>query len=325
MDAVEIRQEGRSSVLHPTRRPVPEPGEGEVLIRVRAAGVNRPDVLQRLGHHPPPPGASDLPGLEVSGTVVACGGGARTTPGTPVCALLAGGGYAQYATAPEVQCLPVPGPLSPFEAASLPETFFTVWDNVFTRARLKAGETLLVHGGSSGIGTTAIQLGLAFGARVAATAGSEEKCAALLALGAGRAIAYKSEDFVAAVRAFTGGKGADVILDIVGGAYFQQNLDALATDGRLVVIGLMGGDSAPALLGTIMRKRLTVLGSTLRSRTVAEKGAIAERLRESVWPLLEAGRVRPLLYKVLPLAAAAEAHALMESSRHIGKIVLDVP
>jgi NADPH2:quinone reductase len=302
---------------------VPAPGDGEVLVKVAAAGVNRPDVEQRKGTYPPPPGASDIPGLEIAGTVAALGPGAGgIRVGDAVCALVSGGGYAEYCTAPAAQCLPVPKGVDMVQAASLPETFFTVWQNAFDRARLKAGETILVHGGSSGIGVTAIQMAKAIGARVLATAGSAEKCAACVKLGAERAINYKTEDFVEAVRAETKNKGADVILDMIGGAYFERNIAALAIEGRLAVIALLGGRDAKLDLGLLLRKRLTVVGSVLRARTVAEKGAVAEALRRQVWPLIEAGKIKPVIDSTFPLADAAKAHARMESSAHIGKIVL---
>jgi NADPH2:quinone reductase len=322
MRAVEITSPGGPEVLRPTERPTPEPGPGEVLIHVKAAGVNRPDVLQRLGRYSPPKGTSDIPGLEVAGSIVACGPGVEQTLGSPVCALVSGGGYAEYVAAPLPQCLPIPLGLGAKEAAALPETFFTVWDNVFTRGRLKRGESILVHGGSSGIGTTAIQLGAVFGARVFATAGSREKCAACETLGAEKAVCYPTEDFVALTRDLTKGKGVDVILDMVGGPYLARNLEALAVEGRLVEIAFLGGDTASISLAPFLHKRLSLLGSTLRPRSVAEKGAIARALRENVWPLIEAGRVRPIIYATFPLDAAGQAHALMESGVHIGKIVL---
>lgn len=330
MRAIEISRPGGPEVLTPTERPRPQVGPGDVLIEVAAAGVNRPDVLQRLGRYPPPPGASDIPGLEVSGTVVLTGenavacDGRRLAPGDRVCALVTGGGYAEYCTAPAPQCLPVPRGLDLVAAAALPETFFTVWTNVFDRAHLGAGEFLLVHGGASGIGTTAIQLARAFGARVAATAGSREKCAACERLGAERAIDYRTEDFVAAVREITADRGADVVLDIVGGEYTARNLEALALDGRLVVIGLLGGSRSTINLAPILQRRLTITGSTLRPRSVAEKAAIARALLEHVWPLIERGIVRPVVHATFPLERAADAHRLMESGGHIGKIVLTV-
>ncbi|MGE0717614.1 MAG: NAD(P)H-quinone oxidoreductase [Alphaproteobacteria bacterium] len=323
MRAVEIVRPGGPEVLVATRRPTPAPGAGEVLIKVAAAGINRPDVLQRMGGYAPPPGASDLPGLEVAGTVVAVGADAgRWKPGDAVCALVAGGGYAEYCAAPAPQCLPVPSGLSMTEAGGVPETFFTVWTNVFERGHLKAGERLLVHGGSSGIGTTAIQLAKAFGATVFVTAGGPEKCAACTKLGADLAIDYRGEDFVAAVEKATGGVGVDVVLDMVGGDYTQRNLACLATEGRLVQIAFLQGSKVQLNLQPVMAKRLTVTGSTLRPRTVAQKGAIAAALEERVWPLLAAGKLRPPVFRTYPLEEAAAAHALMESSAHIGKIVL---
>ncbi|HYE51907.1 MAG TPA: NAD(P)H-quinone oxidoreductase [Azospirillaceae bacterium] len=323
MRAVEITRPGGPEVLAPCTRPVPAPGPGELLVRVAAAGVNRPDCLQRAGKYPPPPGASDLPGLEVAGTVAALGQGVQGwSVGDPVCALVAGGGYAEYCAAPAPQCLPVPAGLSMEEAAGVPETFFTVWTNVFDRGRLSPGEVFLVHGGTSGIGTTAIQLAKAFGARVFATAGGPDKARACEELGADRGIDYRAEDFVAVVKEATGGRGADVVLDMVGGDYLPRNLDAMAPDGRHVSIAFLRGGTATLNMYPVMMKRLTLTGSTLRPRPVAEKGAIAAALKEKVWPLLEAGAVRPRLFATFPLDRAAEAHALMESSTHIGKIVL---
>ncbi|MBI3049369.1 MAG: NAD(P)H-quinone oxidoreductase [Acidobacteria bacterium] len=324
MLCIEISTPGGPEVLTPAERPDPQPGAGEVLIAVAAAGVNRPDVLQRRGGYPPPPGVSDIPGLEVAGTVVALGDGvAGWGLGDRVCALVAGGGYATICVAPAPQCLPVPGSLDLVAAAAIPETFFTVWTNVFERGRLVAGESALFHGGTSGIGTTAIQLAVARGARVFATAGTDDKCRASEALGAERGINYRTEDFVAVVKERTGGRGVDLVLDHVGGEYFARNLAALAIDGRLVQIGLMGGAaSAPIDLGAVLRRRLTITGSTLRPRSIPEKGAIAAALRREVWPLLDSGRVRPVVYRTFPLREAAAAHRLMESSEHIGKIVL---
>lgn len=323
MPAVEIGQFGGPEVLTLVERPVPTPGVGEVLIRVDAAGVNRPDVIQRKGAYAPPAGASDLPGLEVAGTIVACGAEvARWQVGDEVCALLAGGGYAGYAVAPAGQCLPRPRGVSVVEAAAIPETFFTVWANVFERGALKAGDSLLVHGGSSGIGTTAIQLAARHGATVYATAGSVEKCAACESLGATRAIDYRQADFVAVVKDATGGRGVDVILDMVGGEYVARNLSVLAEDGRLVQIALLQGAKATIDIGLVMRRRLTFTGSTLRPRPVAEKARLGAVLEAHVWPWLEAGAVRPRIYRTFPLAEASAAHALMESSAHIGKIVL---
>ena len=324
MRAVEISTPGPPEVLKAVERPDPVPGTGEVLIRVAAAGINRPDVLQRRGAYPPPPGASDLPGLEVAGVVEACGEGvSEWRPGDRVCALVSGGGYATLCTAPAVQCLPVPAAMDFITAAAIPETFFTVWTNVFDRGRLRAGETALFHGGSSGIGTTAIQLAVARGARVFATAGSDEKCRACEALGAERAVNYRTGDFVAVVRELTGGRGVDLVLDIVGGSYIDRNLAALAMDGRLVVIGFMEGKpTATVDLRRILGRRLTLTGSALRPRTVEEKGAIASSLRREVWPLLERGAVKPIIHTTFPLADAAAAHRLMESSEHVGKILL---
>lgn len=325
MRAVAIREYGGPGVLTLTERPVPAPGPGDVLIRVHAAGVNRPDVFQRTGGYAPPPGASDLPGLEVAGEVAACGVDVgRWRVGDQVCALLTGGGYAEYAVAPAGQCLPRPGTLSMVEAAAVPETFFTVWTNVFERGRLQAGESLLVHGGSSGIGTTAIQLAARSGARVYATAGSDDKCAACTALGATLAVNYRHADFVDVLRTATGGGGVDVILDMVGGEYVARNLSLLASGGRLVQIATLQGGRATIDAGLVMRRRLTFTGSTLRPRSVAEKTRLAAALEAKVWPWLTSGDVRPQIYRTLPLAQAADAHALMESSVHIGKIVLTV-
>jgi putative PIG3 family NAD(P)H quinone oxidoreductase len=337
MIAIEISAPGGPEVLRPVERPDPVPAAGEVLIRVEAAGVNRPDVMQRRGRYPPPPGASDIPGLEVAGTIV----GLRqdtTRPllaeaegkcgawriGDRVCALVAGGGYATLCVAPVPQCLPVPATLDSTAAAAIPETFFTVWPNVFERGRLQSGETALFHGGTSGIGTTAIQLAAARGARVFATAGSDEKCRACERIGAERAINYRTEDFVRVVKEVTAGQGVNLILDIMGGDYLPRNLAALAVDGRLVQIGLMGGESATVDLRHIMGRRLTLTGSTLRPRSVEEKGKIAAALLREVWPLLERGVVKPMVYRTFPLSEAAAAHRLMESSEHIGKIVLTV-
>lgn len=323
MTAIEIAEPGGPEVLRPTAAPVPRPGPGEVLIEVAFAGVNRPDVIQRTGGYPPPPGASPLPGLEIAGTVVALGEGATGYAlGDAVCALVAGGGYAEYCVAPVPQVLPVPRGFSLEQAAALPETFFTVWTNVFERGGLRAGEAFLVHGGSSGIGTTAIQLAKAFGATVFTTAGSAEKCRACEELGADRAIHYREEDFVAVVKEATGKRGVDLILDMVGGDYIARNIDALAPDGRHVSIAFLAGPKVTFNMQKVMVKRLTLTGSTLRPRPVAEKGAIAAALRAQVWPLLEAGQVAPVLHKTFPLAEAAAAHALMESSAHIGKILL---
>jgi putative PIG3 family NAD(P)H quinone oxidoreductase len=324
--AIEISEFGGPDVLRPAERPIPEPGPNEILVQVDAAGVNRPDLMQRPGRYPPPPGASDIPGLELSGTVagvgpVPDGERSRWAEGDLVCALVAGGGYAEYAVVPSPQALPVPAGLDPISAAALPETYFTVWTNVFRRGQLRTGETLLVHGGTSGIGTTAIQLARAFGAAVYATAGSDVKCAACERLGA-RAINYKTSDFVAEVRAVTSGRGVDIILDIVGGDYLARNFDALTDDGRLVQIGLQGGASATINLATLMHRRLTLTGSTLRSRSVAEKAAIAREVEQHVWPLLSSRMVAPVIDRTLPLEKAAEAHRLLESGEIIGKIVL---
>ena len=323
MICIEISQPGEPEVLKPAERPDPVPGPGEVLIRVAAAGVNRPDVLQRRGAYPPPPGASDIPGLEVAGTVAAVGAGVEGwRAGDAVCALVSGGGYATMCVAPAPQCLRVPATLDLVAAAAIPETFFTVWTNVFDRGRLQAGETALFHGGTSGIGTTAIQLATVRGATVFATAGSDEKVRACEALGARRAINYRTQDFVNVIREMTGGAGVDLILDIMGGSYLNRNLAALAVDGRLVQIGLMGGESASVDLRRVLGRRLTITGSTLRPRPVVEKGEIAAALAREVWPLLEAGTIKPIVFKTFPLVEAAAAHSLMESSEHVGKIVL---
>ena len=326
MTAIEITEPGGPEVLKPATRPMPLPGAAEVLIKVAAAGVNRPDVMQRMGQYPPPAGASDIPGLEIAGTVAAIGLGVNHTKvGDQVCALVTGGGYATYCVAPEAQCLPVPKGLSMAEAAALPETFFTVWTNLFERGALKPGETVLIHGGSSGIGTTAIQLAKALGAlQVFATAGSRDKCKACEALGATHAIDYKHEDFVKVTKEATGNRGVDVILDMVGGDYIQRNINALAVEGRIVYIAFLRGAQAEINLMPLMLKRGTLTGSTLRARTVEQKGAIAAPLRRVVWPLIEQGKVKPQMYRTFPLAQAAEAHRLMESSEHIGKIVLTV-
>lgn len=326
MRAVEITAFGPPGVLQLGERPVPVAGAGEVLIRVAASGINRPDVLQRKGHYAPPPGASDLPGLEVAGVIeggdAAAMAQAGLQVGERVCALVAGGGYAEWCVAPVEQCLPMPAGLTDVEAASLPETFFTVWSNVFDRGRLQRGETLLVQGGSSGIGVTAIQLGRALGATVVVTAGSDEKCAACLALGAHHAINYQTHDFVAEVQRITAGKGVDVVLDMVAGSYVAREVECLAEDGRLVIIAVQGGVKSELNAGLVLRRRLTVTGSTLRPRSVAFKGAIARALREQVWPLLASGAVRPVVYSTFVAADADKAHALMESSQHTGKIVL---
>ena len=326
MKAIEITAAGAPDVLRLTERPAPVAGAGELLIRVAAAGVNRPDVLQRKGLYPVPPGASDLPGLEVAGTVADGDASAMATAGFKlgdrVCALVAGGGYAEWCVAPVGQCLPSPANLSDVEAASLPETFFTVWSNVFDRARLQPGETLLVQGGSSGIGVTAIQLAKAAGATVIVTVGSDEKAAACRALGADHAINYRTHDFADEARRLTGGKGVDVILDMVAGAYVARELGCLAEDGRVVIIAVQGGVDAHVDAGLVLRRRLTLTGSTLRPRPLAFKTAIAASLRDKVWPWLLSGRVRPVIHQVFPAAHAAQAHTLMESNQHIGKLVL---
>jgi NADPH2:quinone reductase len=323
MNAIEIRAPGGPDVLQPVQRAVPAAGPGEVLVKVAAAGINRPDVMQRQGAYAPPPGASDIPGLELAGEVVALGEGVREPAlGARVCALVAGGGYAQYVNVPAVQCLPVPANLSLEEAGALPETFFTVWLNIFERAGLKAGETLLVHGGSSGIGTTAIMLARAFGARVIVTAGSADKCAACVALGAEVAINYRETDFVAAVLAATQGRGADVILDMVGGDYLARNVAAVALDGRIALIATQRGTKAELDLRPMMGKRVTISACVLRPQTVQFKGRLAQALRTQVWPLFATHNLRPLIHARFPLAEAAAAHALMDSGAHIGKIVL---
>jgi NADPH:quinone reductase len=325
MTAIGISRPGGPEVLQAVERPIPEPAAGEVLVRVEAAGVNRPDIMQRLGKYPPPPGASDIPGLEIAGTIVGVAPGvSRWQAGDRICALVAGGGYAEYCAAPAVQCLPIPQGMDALAAGGIPETFFTVWTNVFERGRLAAGERLLVHGGASGIGTTALQLGRAFGAVVFATAGSDEKCDACRSLGAAVAINYRTQDFLDVVRAETSGAGVDVILDIVGAGYLARNLGCLATNGRLVQIGLMGGATAEINLRPVLDRRLTITGSTLRARSVAEKGALAREVERHVWPLLAAGRVAPIIDRVFPLRAAAEAHRRLESGEHVGKIVLAV-
>ncbi|MBS0342120.1 MAG: NAD(P)H-quinone oxidoreductase [Proteobacteria bacterium] len=330
MKAIEIESYGAPEMLREAERPAPVAGAGELLIRVAASGVNRPDVLQRKGHYPVPPGASDLPGLEVAGEIVSGDEAALREAGFKVgdrvCALVAGGGYAQLCVAPVAQCLPVPKGWSDVEAASLPETFFTVWSNVFDRGQLQKGETLLVQGGTSGIGVTAIQLGKAMGATVIATAGSDEKCDACRKLGADHAINYKTSDFVEEVKRLTGGKGVDVILDMVAGDYVTREVDCLADDGRLVIIAIQGGVKSGFNAGQVLRRRLTITGSTLRPRPVAFKGAIAGSLREKVWPLLESRAVRPVIYSTFAAGGAptgaSQAHSLMESNQHIGKIVL---
>ena len=325
MKAIEISQPGGPEVLRPCERPMPAPGAGEVLIRVHAAGVNRPDVLQRSGSYPPPPDASDLPGLEVAGEIVSGDlDGSGFNKGDLVCALAHGGGYAEYCVVPIGQCLPIPKGWSVLEAASLPETFFTVYGNVFDRAKLAAGENLLVQGGSSGIGVTAIQMATALGHRVFVTAGTDDKCRACENLGAERGINYRSEDFVEVVKSLTGGKGANVILDMVAGPYVNRELQCLADDGRLVIIALLGGASGEINFGEVLRRRLVITGSTLRPRPVTFKRHIAQQLRTQVWPLLESGRIKPVIYKTFSLEQAADAHALMETSTHVGKIMLQV-
>jgi len=323
MAAIEIREHGGPDVLMPVMRPVPTPGADDVLIRIAAAGVNRPDCLQRRGLYPPPPGTSDLPGLEVAGQVVATGEKVMTPhTGDDVCALLSGGGYAEYCAVPAVQCLPIPQGLNFIQAAALPETFFTVWSNVFERGRLVSGETILIHGGASGIGTTAIQLARAFGARVFASAGNDEKCSLCEELGAERAVNYRNENFHDVIKEATGGHGVDVILDIVGGRYLADNIRLLATDGRLVVIGVLGGGKAEINLGQVLIKRLTVTGSTLRNRIPAVKGQIASALRAQVWPKLESGKIAPVIQATFPLAEASRAHELLEANQAMGKLVL---
>lgn len=326
MNAIEITRFGTPDVLQMGARARPVAGPGELLVRVTASGVNRPDVLQRLGHYAPPAGASDIPGLEIAGVIDSGDAQALAEAGLAVgdrvCALVAGGGYAEWCVAPVGQCLPVPTGLSDVEAAALPETFFTVWSNVFDRGRLQAGETLLVQGGASGIGVTAIQLAKAAGATVIVTAGSDDKCAACKALGADHAINHRTQDFAAEVLAFTGGRGADVVLDMVAGPYVAREIGCLADDGRLVIIAVQGGVKSEIDAGQVLRRRLTVTGSTLRARPVAFKSAIAQALRTRVWPWLAQGLVRPVVHQVFPAAEAAQAHALMESSQHVGKIVL---
>lgn len=325
MKAIEISKPGGPEVLVPVERPMPEPGPGEVLIKVAAAGINRPDVFQRQGNYPPPPGASDLPGLEVAGEIVggdAAAGGFAV--GDKVCALVAGGGYAEYCVAPVEQCLPVPKGYSMVEAAALPETYFTVWTNVFDRGALGKGETLLVHGGASGIGTTAVQLAKAMGNTVYATVGSDDRAAAVKALGADHVINYKTHDFVEEVKRLTDGKGVDVVLDMVAGEYINRDINCLADDGRIVIIALLGGAKATIDCSQVMRRRLTVTGSTLRPRPVAFKGEIARSLRERAWPLLEAGTVKPIIHATFPLEKACDGHAMMDAGEQIGKIVLTV-
>lgn len=325
MTCIEITEPGGPEKLVPTTRPVPVAGKGEVLIRVMAAGINRPDVVQREGHYAPPPGVTDIPGLEIAGEVVALGEGVSgVAVGDKVCALIAGGGYAEYATA-EVECLlPIPAGLSMVEAAALPETSFTVWSNIFDRAHLQAGESLLIHGGASGIGTTAIQFASRLGARVIVTAGGPEQAKACLELGAEKVVDYLTEDFTDPAREFGGGKGVNVILDIIGGDYIQKNIKAAAPDGRIVNIAYMKGAKVEVNFMPLMLKRLTMTGSTLRSQPLSYKGEIARSLKGKIWPLIEAGQIKPLIYKVFPLKDAAASHALMESNKHVGKIVLDV-
>lgn len=325
MRAVEIAKPGGPEVLTPVERPLPQPKPNEILVKVAAAGVNRPDVLQRQGNYAPPPDASDLPGLEIAGEVVACGAAVTLwKPGDRICALTHGGGYAEYCVTPEAQALPVPRGWSLIEAASLPETCFTVWNNVYDRGQLAPGETLLVQGGSSGIGVTAIQMAAATGNRVFATAGSDDKCAACVRLGAEKAINYKTQDFVAEIKAATGGKGVNVILDMVGGDYVPKELKCLADDGRLVFIAFLRGPKTELDINELMRRRLHLTGSTLRPRTLEYKGYVAKNLRSRIWPLIEAGRIKPVIFRTFALAEASEAHRLMESSQHIGKLVLTV-
>lgn len=325
MTVIEITEPGGPEKLVSSRRPLPQPTAGDILIKVAYAGVNRPDCLQRQGAYPPPPGASDVPGLEVAGTVVKLGQGVEIWQvGDPVCALLTGGGYAEYCTVPALQCLPIPMGFTLQQAAALPETFFTVWSNLFDRAQLKPGETLLVHGGTSGIGTTAIQLAKALGARVFATVGSADKTQPCLDLGAERVINYREEDFVSVIKEITHNQGVNVILDMVAGDYVQRNLSALAVDGRLVFIAFLRGAKMELNLAPVMMKRLTITGSTLRARPIADKAPIADSLRKTVWPLLANGTIKPIIYQTFALADAHEAHRLMESNRHIGKILLRV-
>ncbi|MEA3004351.1 MAG: NADPH:quinone reductase [Sphingomonadales bacterium] len=325
MIAIDPEEPGGPEVLRPVERPVPAPGPGEYLVRVAAAGVNRPDVMQRLGLYPPPPGAPSILGLEIAGEIAAAGEGAdKARLGEPVCALVAGGGYAEYCAAPAGQCLPVPAPLSMVEAAALPETFFTVWTNLFQRGGARAGDAVLVHGGTSGIGTTAILLGGVFGLTIIVTAGSAEKCARALDIGAAHAIDYRHEDFEARVKEISGGRGVDIVLDMIGGDYLPRNLACLAEEGRHVSIATQRGPKAEVSLWEVMRRRLTLTGSTLRARPAAFKAALAAELRREVWPHLEAGAIRPVICTTFPLAQAAEAHKLMESGEHVGKIVLTV-
>jgi NADPH2:quinone reductase len=322
MLAIEISEPGGPDVLKPVERPDPRPRAGEVLIRVEAAGVNRPDLMQRLGKYPPPPGASDIPGLEIAGTIVDANGDTRWREGNRVCALVAGGGYAELCAVPARQCLPIPVNMDASRAAAIPETYFTVWTNLFQRARLRAGERVLIHGGTSGIGSTAIQLARAFGAIPFATAGSDDKCRACVDLGATAAINYKSEDFVTAIARLTGDEGVDVVLDIIGGDYLPRNVECLRMDGRLVQVGLIGGSRAEINLRLFLQNRLTMTGSTLRPRSVEEKGAIARELEAKVWPLLTRGDIGPIVHATFPLREAAAAHRLLESGDVIGKVVL---
>jgi len=325
MTVVEIAAPGGPEQLKTAVRPVPQPGEGEVLVRVEAAGVNRPDVMQRQGRYPPPPGASDLPGMEIAGEIVALGAKVSgLSVGDRITSLLPGGGYAAYAIAAAPLCMPIPTGLSMVEAAAIPETYLTVWTNLFERGGCKSGDIVLIHGGTSGIGTTAIQLAKAWGARVYATAGTEKKARACEALGAVRGIDYKTEDFVEVMRAETKGQGVDITLDMVAGSYVQRNLDIAAVEGRVVTISLLGGSRAEINMGMVLMKRLTLTGSTLRSRSIAQKAAVADAVRKNVWPLLAAGKVRPVIFATFPLAEASEAHRLMETSNHIGKIVLSL-
>ncbi len=325
MQAIDIETPGGPEVLVPVERPVPQPGEGEVLIRVVAAGVNRPDVIQRKGHYPPPPGAPSIPGLEIAGEVVALGAGVDDAVlGQPACALVSGGGYAEYCVAPHVQCLPVPESLSMAEAAALPETLFTVWHNLFERAWAREGETVLVHGGTSGIGSMAILLGKLFDLTVIVTCGSDEKCDAARAIGAVHAINYKTRDFVEEVKAFTGGKGVEIVLDMVSGDYVGRNMQCLKEDGRHVTIAVQGGLEATINMAQLMSRRLTLTGSTLRARSVEFKGLLADEIHRNVWPFVKQGRLKPVMDQSFPLADAAAAHARMEAGDHIGKIVLDI-
>jgi NADPH2:quinone reductase len=324
MVAIEISEWGGPDVLKPVERPDPKPRAGEVLVRVEAAGVNRPDLMQRLGKYPPPPGASDIPGLEIAGTVVDANGDPRWREGNRVCALVSGGGYAELCAVPALQCLPIPVNMDAARAAAIPETYFTVWTNLFQRAKLRSGERVLIHGGTSGIGSTAIQLARAFGAAAFATAGSDDKCRACVDMGAAAAINYKNEDFVAAVARLTNNEGVDIVLDIIGGDYLPRNIQCLRMDGRLVQVGLIGGSKAEINLRLVLQNRLTMTGSTLRPRTVEEKGAIARELEARVWPLLTRGDIGPIVHATLPLREAAEAHRLLESGDVIGKVVLTV-